>query len=107
MHVQSCVLNPFSFLNLFPFVLGFRFRVITKLSFRPKLYYSLVKQKKESGEESIIQFFKELRMWDSPWKVVGGLILLGWVFWAGSLIEAALAALYHQTVIRAIPFKSK
>ncbi|XP_038905331.1 probable aquaporin PIP1-4 [Benincasa hispida] len=30
-----------------------------------------------------------------------------WVFWAGPLIGAALAALYHQTVIRAIPFKSK
>ncbi|XP_023539371.1 aquaporin PIP1-2-like [Cucurbita pepo subsp. pepo] len=30
-----------------------------------------------------------------------------WVFWAGPLIGAALAALYHQTVIRAIPFKSR
>ncbi|KAH9672828.1 putative aquaporin PIP1-2 [Citrus sinensis] len=30
-----------------------------------------------------------------------------WIFWAGPFIGAALAALYHQIVIRAIPFKSK
>ncbi|KAL1075964.1 hypothetical protein V6Z11_D11G401100 [Gossypium hirsutum] len=30
-----------------------------------------------------------------------------WIFWVGPLIGAALAALYHQIVIRAIPFKSK
>ncbi|XP_044472848.1 aquaporin PIP1-1 [Mangifera indica] len=30
-----------------------------------------------------------------------------WIFWVGPFIGAALAALYHQTVIRAIPFKSK
>ncbi|KAJ0729758.1 putative aquaporin PIP-type pTOM75 [Helianthus annuus] len=30
-----------------------------------------------------------------------------WVFWVGPFIGAALAALYHQVVIRAIPFKSK
>ncbi|TKY47522.1 aquaporin PIP-type 7a [Spatholobus suberectus] len=29
-----------------------------------------------------------------------------WIFWAGPFIGAALAALYHQVVIRAIPFKS-
>ncbi|GJR38801.1 aquaporin PIP1-3 [Tanacetum coccineum] len=29
-----------------------------------------------------------------------------WVFWVGPFIGAALAALYHQVVIRAIPFKS-
>ncbi|XP_054784294.1 aquaporin PIP1-2-like [Prosopis cineraria] len=29
-----------------------------------------------------------------------------WIFWVGPLIGAALAALYHQIVIRAIPFKS-
>ncbi|KAL4394863.1 hypothetical protein AHAS_Ahas02G0194500 [Arachis hypogaea] len=30
-----------------------------------------------------------------------------WIFWVGPFIGAALAALYHQIVIRAIPFKSK
>ncbi|XP_010256616.1 PREDICTED: aquaporin PIP1-1-like [Nelumbo nucifera] len=30
-----------------------------------------------------------------------------WIFWVGPFIGAALAALYHQLVIRAIPFKSK
>ncbi|XP_028770485.1 probable aquaporin PIP1-4 [Neltuma alba] len=29
-----------------------------------------------------------------------------WIFWVGPLLGAALAALYHQIVIRAIPFKS-
>nr|AEC45513.1 plasma membrane intrinsic protein [Hevea brasiliensis] len=28
-----------------------------------------------------------------------------WIFWVGPFIGAALAALYHQVVIRAIPFK--
>ncbi|KAL2333344.1 hypothetical protein Fmac_014557 [Flemingia macrophylla] len=30
-----------------------------------------------------------------------------WIFWVGPFVGAALAALYHQVVIRAIPFKSK
>ncbi|XP_061343513.1 probable aquaporin PIP-type 7a [Gastrolobium bilobum] len=30
-----------------------------------------------------------------------------WIFWVGPFIGAALAALYHVVVIRAIPFKSK
>ncbi|KAK8515129.1 hypothetical protein V6N12_001288 [Hibiscus sabdariffa] len=30
-----------------------------------------------------------------------------WIFWVGPMIGAALAALYHVVVIRAIPFKSK
>ncbi|PRQ58122.1 aquaporin PIP1-3 [Rosa rugosa] len=30
-----------------------------------------------------------------------------WVFWVGPFIGAALAALYHQIVIRAIPFKTR
>ncbi|KAH7860199.1 hypothetical protein Vadar_010537 [Vaccinium darrowii] len=30
-----------------------------------------------------------------------------WIFWVGPLSGAALAALYHQVVIRAIPFKSR
>ncbi|XP_011047429.1 PREDICTED: probable aquaporin PIP1-4 [Populus euphratica] len=30
-----------------------------------------------------------------------------WIFWVGPFIGAALASLYHQIVIRAIPFKSK
>nr|ACF39901.1 aquaporin [Camellia oleifera]ACF39902.1 aquaporin [Camellia oleifera] len=30
-----------------------------------------------------------------------------WIFWVGPFIGAALAALYHTVVIRAIPFKSK
>ncbi|WOL20402.1 hypothetical protein Cni_G29207 [Canna indica] len=30
-----------------------------------------------------------------------------WIFWAGPFIGAALAAMYHQIVIRAIPFKSR
>ncbi|GKV28326.1 hypothetical protein SLEP1_g37397 [Rubroshorea leprosula] len=30
-----------------------------------------------------------------------------WIFWVGPFIGAALAALYHQVVIRAIPFKNK
>ncbi|KAK4348652.1 hypothetical protein RND71_031407 [Anisodus tanguticus] len=30
-----------------------------------------------------------------------------WIFWVGPFIGAALAALYHQVVIRAMPFKSK
>ncbi|KAK7349880.1 hypothetical protein VNO77_07691 [Canavalia gladiata] len=30
-----------------------------------------------------------------------------WIFWVGPFIGAALAALYHQIVIRAIPFRSK
>ncbi|XP_048135501.1 probable aquaporin PIP1-4 [Rhodamnia argentea] len=29
-----------------------------------------------------------------------------WIFWVGPFIGAALAALYHQVVIRAIPFKA-
>ncbi|KAF3335702.1 putative aquaporin PIP1-2 [Carex littledalei] len=29
-----------------------------------------------------------------------------WIFWVGPFIGAALAAMYHQIVIRAIPFKS-
>ncbi|GFP88899.1 probable aquaporin pip-type ptom75 [Phtheirospermum japonicum] len=29
-----------------------------------------------------------------------------WIFWVGPFIGAALAAVYHQIVIRAIPFKS-
>uniref|UniRef100_A0A7N0U9T0 Uncharacterized protein n=1 Tax=Kalanchoe fedtschenkoi TaxID=63787 RepID=A0A7N0U9T0_KALFE len=29
-----------------------------------------------------------------------------WIFWVGPFIGAALAALYHQVVIRAIPFKN-
>ncbi|MCD7473472.1 Aquaporin PIP1-1 [Datura stramonium] len=29
-----------------------------------------------------------------------------WIFWVGPFIGAALAALYHQVIIRAIPFKS-
>jgi len=33
--------------------------------------------------------------------------LVQWIFWVGPFIKAALAALYHQIVIRAIPFKSK
>ncbi|KAJ6795213.1 putative aquaporin PIP1-2 [Iris pallida] len=30
-----------------------------------------------------------------------------WIFWVGPFIGAALAAIYHQMVIRAMPFKSK
>ena len=30
-----------------------------------------------------------------------------WIFWVGPFIGAALAALYHQVVIRALPFRSK
>ncbi|GMN44935.1 hypothetical protein TIFTF001_014125 [Ficus carica] len=30
-----------------------------------------------------------------------------WIFWVGLFIGAALAALYHQIVIRAIPFKTR
>ncbi|KAL1544826.1 Aquaporin PIP1-1 [Salvia divinorum] len=30
-----------------------------------------------------------------------------WIFWVGPFIGAALAALYHEVVIRAIPFKNK
>ncbi|KAK9290481.1 hypothetical protein L1049_008651 [Liquidambar formosana] len=30
-----------------------------------------------------------------------------WIFWVGPFMGAALAAVYHQIVIRAIPFKSK
>nr|ABG57184.1 aquaporin [Tamarix sp. ZDY-001908]AMW03263.1 aquaporin PIP [Tamarix hispida] len=30
-----------------------------------------------------------------------------WIFWVGPFIGAGLAAIYHQVVIRAIPFKSK
>jgi len=29
-----------------------------------------------------------------------------WIFWVGPLVGAALAAIYHQLIIRAIPFKS-
>ncbi|KAM0868225.1 hypothetical protein ACQ4PT_041459 [Festuca glaucescens] len=29
-----------------------------------------------------------------------------WIFWVGPFIGAALAAIYHVVVIRAIPFKS-
>ncbi|EPS60284.1 plasma membrane intrinsic protein, partial [Genlisea aurea] len=29
-----------------------------------------------------------------------------WVYWVGPLVGAGLAALYHQVIIRAIPFKS-
>ena len=34
------------------------------------------------------------------------LLSLQWIFWVGPFVGAALAALYHQVVIRAIPFKS-
>uniref|UniRef100_A0A5B7AEK1 Putative Plasma membrane intrinsic protein 1B n=1 Tax=Davidia involucrata TaxID=16924 RepID=A0A5B7AEK1_DAVIN len=30
-----------------------------------------------------------------------------WIFWVGPFIGAALAAMYHQIVIRAIPFKAR
>ncbi|ONK55525.1 uncharacterized protein A4U43_UnF2270 [Asparagus officinalis] len=30
-----------------------------------------------------------------------------WIFWVGPFIGAALAAMYHVIVIRAIPFKSR
>ncbi|KAK3429210.1 hypothetical protein EUGRSUZ_E00628 [Eucalyptus grandis] len=30
-----------------------------------------------------------------------------WIFWVGPFIGAALAALYHQIIIRAIPFKAR
>lgn len=30
-----------------------------------------------------------------------------WIFWVGPLVGAALAAIYHQLIIRAIPFKSR
>ena len=30
-----------------------------------------------------------------------------WIFWVGPFIGAALAAVYHQIVIRAIPFKAR
>ncbi|KAK8611068.1 hypothetical protein V6N13_131132 [Hibiscus sabdariffa] len=30
-----------------------------------------------------------------------------WIFWVGPFVGALLAALYHQVMIRAIPFKSK
>lgn len=30
-----------------------------------------------------------------------------WIFWVGPLLGAALAAFYHQFIIRAIPFKSR
>ncbi|KAL0327788.1 UNVERIFIED_CONTAM: putative aquaporin PIP-type pTOM75 [Sesamum angustifolium] len=30
-----------------------------------------------------------------------------WIFWVGPFIGAALAAVYHQIIIRAIPFKSR
>ena len=32
---------------------------------------------------------------------------LQWIFWVGPFIGAALAAVYHQVVIRAIQFKTK
>ncbi|KAL0299266.1 UNVERIFIED_CONTAM: putative aquaporin PIP1-2 [Sesamum radiatum] len=41
-------------------------------------------------------------------EIVGTFVLVyTWIFWVGPFIGAALAALYHQVVIRAIPFKSK
>ncbi|PRQ59377.1 putative major intrinsic protein [Rosa chinensis] len=40
--------------------------------------------------------FNKDRAWDDQW-----------IFWVGPFIGAALAALYHVVVIRAIPFKSK
>lgn len=40
--------------------------------------------------------FNKDRAWDDHW-----------IFWVGPFIGAALAALYHTVVIRAIPFKSK
>ncbi|EAZ24111.1 hypothetical protein OsJ_07850 [Oryza sativa Japonica Group] len=30
-----------------------------------------------------------------------------WIFWVGPFVGAALAAIYHQVIIRAIPFKSR
>ncbi|KAG2396592.1 Aquaporin protein [Vigna angularis] len=30
-----------------------------------------------------------------------------WIFWVGPFIGAAIAALYHHIVIRAIPFKAR
>jgi len=30
-----------------------------------------------------------------------------WIFWVGPFIGAALAAIYHVVIIRAIPFKSR
>jgi aquaporin PIP len=40
--------------------------------------------------------FNQAHAWDDQW-----------IFWVGPFCGAALAALYHQVVIRAIPFKSK
>ncbi|KAI8564184.1 hypothetical protein RHMOL_Rhmol03G0162600 [Rhododendron molle] len=41
-------------------------------------------------------------------EIIGTFVLVyTWIFWVGPFVGAALAALYHQVVIRAIPFKSK
>uniref|UniRef100_A0A7N0TT00 Uncharacterized protein n=1 Tax=Kalanchoe fedtschenkoi TaxID=63787 RepID=A0A7N0TT00_KALFE len=40
--------------------------------------------------------YNKSRAWDDQW-----------IFWVGPFIGAALAALYHQVVIRAIPFKTQ
>lgn len=41
------------------------------------------------------------------WKhLVKCLFYLQWIFWVGPFIGAFLAAVYHQIVIRAIPFKT-
>jgi len=39
--------------------------------------------------------------------IISGCVVLQWIFWVGPFIGAALAALYHQIVIRAIPFKAR
>jgi glycerol uptake facilitator-like aquaporin len=32
---------------------------------------------------------------------------LQWIFWVGPVISTALAAIYHQVIIREIPFKGR
>lgn len=41
------------------------------------------------------------------WSVWCVCCVLQWIFWVGPFIGAALAALYHQIVIRAMPFKTR
>jgi len=56
--------------------------------------------------------FQGFKFWSIPISLENNELIycfcvLQWIFWVGPFIGAALAALYHQIVIRAIPFKAR
>ncbi|MBA0729355.1 hypothetical protein Golax_025698 [Gossypium laxum] len=43
---------------------------------------------------------------DHAWDDHCFFVCLQWIFWVGPFIGAALAAIYHQIIIRTCPFKT-